>query len=59
MSKRKNKKSKPGPKPDVVKLPLPFEEAVKAALETPLKPPSRSPKKTAADEERPSEEGRS
>jgi hypothetical protein len=33
------KRKKPGPKPDVVKVPLPFEEAVKAALET--KPPKK------------------
>ena len=28
-------KKKPGPKPEVFKVPLPFEEAIKAALKTP------------------------
>ena len=34
---------KPGPKPDIFKVPLPFEEAVKAALET------KAPKKPKKD----------
>ena len=32
-----------GPKPEVFKVPLPFEEAVKAALETP--PQVKKPRK--------------
>jgi len=35
---------KRGPKPEVFKVPLPFEDAVKAALETPL-PKDKKPKK--------------
>ena len=34
-------KKKPGPKPETFKVPLPFEDAVKAALETP--PPVKKP----------------
>jgi hypothetical protein len=34
-----NGKQKPGPKPETFKVPLPFEEAVKAALKT--QPPKR------------------
>jgi hypothetical protein len=29
-------KKKPGPKPDITAIPLPFEKAVRAALETKL-----------------------
>lgn len=36
-------KKKPGPKPDTLKVPLSFEEAVKAALETP--PTPKKPRK--------------
>jgi hypothetical protein len=35
---------KRGPKPEVFKVPLPFEEAVKAALKTPA--PKKQNKKT-------------
>jgi hypothetical protein len=35
----KEKRKKPGPEPEVFKVDLPFEEAVKAALKTP--PPPR------------------
>jgi len=34
-------KKKPGPAPEIFKVPLPFEEAVKAALQTP--PPEKKP----------------
>jgi hypothetical protein len=37
-----NKKT-PGPKPEVFKVPLPFEDAVEAALKTP--PPSKTRRK--------------
>ena len=37
------KKKKRGPEPEVFKVPLPFEEAVKAALET--NPPPAKPKR--------------
>jgi hypothetical protein len=37
-------KKKRGPKPEVFKVPIPFEEAVKAALKT---PPPAKPKKSA------------
>lgn len=36
-----DEKKKPGPKPETFKVPLPFEEAVKAALKTPP-PPKKS-----------------
>ncbi|HEX5245511.1 MAG TPA: hypothetical protein VFW41_00125 [Gaiellaceae bacterium] len=36
-----SEKKKPGPKPEVFKVPLPFEKAVKAALKTP--PPKKTP----------------
>lgn len=35
----KDKRKKPGPTPDLVKIDLTFEEAVKAALKTP--PPKK------------------
>jgi hypothetical protein len=40
-------KKKPGPEPEVFKIPLPFEDAVRAALETapPPKPEPKTPKK--------------
>jgi hypothetical protein len=38
-------KKKPGPEPEVFKVPLPFEEAVKAALETNPPPKKKQPKK--------------
>jgi hypothetical protein len=41
MSERK----KPGPDPEIVKVPLPFEVAVKAALETNPPPPVKKTKK--------------
>src|SRR5690349_7117668 len=31
-----SEKKKPGPKPEVFNVPLPFEEAIRAALETPV-----------------------
>ncbi len=34
-----SEKKKPGPKPEMFKVPLPFEDAVKAALKT--KPPAK------------------
>lgn len=34
-------KKKPGPKPEVLKVPLPFEDAIRAALQT--KPPEKKP----------------
>jgi hypothetical protein len=37
-------KKKPGPKPETFKVPLPFEEAVKAALKT---PPPKKPRAEA------------
>jgi len=37
-------KKKPGPEPEVFKVTIPFEEAVKAALETNPPPPEKSPK---------------
>ena len=37
-----DERKKPGPAPEVFKVPLPFEEAVKAALKTP--PPVKNPK---------------
>ena len=40
---KKTEKRKPGPEPEVFKVPLPFEEAVKAALET--NPPSPAKKR--------------
>jgi hypothetical protein len=43
---KKTEKRKPGPEPEVFKVPLPFEEAVKAALETnPPQPEKKPPKK--------------
>jgi hypothetical protein len=39
------RKKKPGPKPEIYKVPLPFEEAVKAALETEPPRKSKQPKK--------------
>jgi hypothetical protein len=36
-------KKKPGPKPEVLRVPLAFEDAIDAALKT--KPPPREPKK--------------
>ena len=36
-------KKKPGPKPETFKVPIPFEEAVKAALQTKA-PPAKKPK---------------
>ena len=39
-----NEKKKPGPEPELFKVPLPFEEAVKAALETNPPPPEKKPK---------------
>ncbi len=39
MSDEKKTPKKPGPEPEVFKVPLPFEEAVKAALKTPPQKP--------------------
>jgi len=39
-------KKKPGPEPEVFKVQLPLEKAVKAALKTP--PPKKPPKKKAS-----------
>lgn len=36
----KDKRKKPGPDPEILKVDLPFEEAVKAALKTP--PPKKA-----------------
>jgi hypothetical protein len=36
---------KPGPEPELFKVPLPFKDAVKAALETKPPPPKRRKKK--------------
>ena len=38
-------KKKPGPKPELFKVTLPFEEAIKAGLETRPPPPDKKPKK--------------
>lgn len=38
-----SEKKKPGPKPEVFKVSLPFEEAVEAALKTP--PPKKEAKR--------------
>jgi len=38
-------KKRPGPKPEVFKVPLPFEDAVKAALETTPPPAEKAKKK--------------
>ena len=39
----KKPKKKPGPEPEILKVALPFEEAIKAALKTPPPPkPSKS-----------------
>lgn len=38
-----SEKKKPGPEPDVLKVPLPFKKAVEAALKTP--PPKLPPKR--------------
>lgn len=40
MSDKKKPKKKRGPEPELLKVPLPFEEAVKAALKTP--PPKKT-----------------
>ena len=40
-----NERKKPGPDPELFKVPLPFEDAVKAALET--NPPPAEKKKKA------------
>lgn len=41
-----DERKKPGPTPELFKVPLPFEEAVKAALETP------SPEKKSGNEKK-------
>jgi hypothetical protein len=38
-------RKRPGPKPEIFKVPLPFEEAVKAAMETNPPPPKKKPKR--------------
>jgi hypothetical protein len=42
---KKTEKRKPGPDPELFKVPLPFEEAVKAALETNPPPPTKKQRK--------------
>jgi hypothetical protein len=38
-----SEKKKPGPEPETFKVPLPFEDAVRAALDTP--PPTKAKKR--------------
>ncbi len=45
-------KKKPGPDPELFNVPLPFEEAVKAALET-NPPPPEKPKKRRKKADKP------
>lgn len=40
---RPSEKRKPGPKPEVFKVPLPFDEALRAAMET--APPEKGKRK--------------
>jgi hypothetical protein len=38
LTDEKKPKKKPGPEPELLRVPLPFEDAVKAALKTPAPP---------------------
>jgi hypothetical protein len=41
-----DERKRPGPKPEIFKVPLKFSDAVKAALETPLQRPKKPKKKS-------------